>query len=114
MRYACDKLEEMRKIVERCTRKQIKRVVPGLIEELQVDFNKMEAGLQDLRQVARLRKERKKLEAKIAEYEEYISQLETAVTIDEKIAELETLKKKGQKFVKATRPKIDKDDDLWY
>lgn len=115
MRYACDALEELRKLVEKGNGKSIKRTAPGLIEELQSMYSRMEAGLGSNKDERRQHERIKELKQEIKELEEYKDSLSNLITLDEKIAELQKLKKKGQKFYKAAKVSADnkKDNDWW-
>lgn len=84
-RYACGILQEMRDLCD----KQVYEMMPGLIEELQICFNRMEAAINDYGdynwepkvnaeiaalqvKIAKLKHKKKNLRSEIASYEKVI------------------------------------------
>lgn len=104
MRYACDVLEELRKLIDKGTAKSIKRTGPGLVEELQTMYTRMEQGISTKKQIISLRNERKELEAEIAELTEYRDGLKGQIDLEAKIKELKALRDAGEKKYNPGKP----------
>jgi len=74
-RTACEVLEELRK----CNEVRNYSCLLGLVEELQIMFNKMEAVLQDVKDINAISKKRSEYKKEIRKLEERLEKLKEKV-----------------------------------